>query len=493
MFHHFIFIELLAKELNEVMTDAEVVEIFSQEKDELILSFSLKNGNEFFMKASLSVKESLLSFPTSFRRARKNSVDLFASLVGKKVDSVISNTYDRSFVIHFPNEILLFKMHGTRSNILLFHKGKNESIFKSNLKKDLLLQDADLSRKIDAHSDLEVFTKILGKYVSELSEISPDSIQNLIKELRKGGFSITENGKPDIGFELITKKVETFSPVEACNLLSTRLNRKYFFEAEKQQLINTLKQDERKIVNYIDKVLLKIEDLENKRSYEEYANLIMANLHNIPNGSKLVELEDFYTGKIIEIKLNPELKPQKVAENYYRKAKNQHREKNHLRQNLEQKNRDLQIVRDQINSIENAENYKDLKFLKKNEKQKKVDESTPFHSVTFMGYSILVGKNAKQNDRLTFSHARKNDLWLHARDVAGSHVIIKNDTNKKIPDPVLEKAASLAAGYSKNSTNGLVSVSYTQKKYIRKPKGFAPGKVIMDREEVILVEPATIS
>ena len=78
---------------------------------------------------------------------------------------------------------------------------------------------------------------------------------------------------------------------------------------------------------------------------------------------------------------------------------------------------------------------------------------------------------------------------MHARDVSGSHVVIRGTQNGKVPEPILEYAATLAAAYSKNKNNSLVPVSYTLKKYVRKPKGLPPGKVIMDREEVILVKP----
>ena len=93
------------------------------------------------------------------------------------------------------------------------------------------------------------------------------------------------------------------------------------------------------------------------------------------------------------------------------------------------------------------------------------------------------------NDLLTFKYAKKTDFWLHARDVPGSHVIIRNPQNKPIPKPVIERAASLAAYYSKRQHEKLVPVQMTHRKYIRKTKDLSVGQVIVEREEVVIVEP----
>ena len=105
------------------------------------------------------------------------------------------------------------------------------------------------------------------------------------------------------------------------------------------------------------------------------------------------------------------------------------------------------------------------------------------------GYTVLVGNNAKQNDLLTLKFAKKDDLFFHAKDVSGSHVILKQISGKKVPNTTLEKTAALAAFYSKRKTDSLCPVGYTPKKYVRKPKGAAPGLVIVEREKVLLVKP----
>jgi predicted ribosome quality control (RQC) complex YloA/Tae2 family protein len=106
-----------------------------------------------------------------------------------------------------------------------------------------------------------------------------------------------------------------------------------------------------------------------------------------------------------------------------------------------------------------------------------------------MDFEIRVGKNAKANDELLrISH--KDDLWLHARDVPGSHVLVKTKKGKNTPQPVIQRAAELAAHYSRASGEKLVPVMLTERKYVRKIKGSAAGLVKVEREKTILVEPS---
>ena len=98
----------------------------------------------------------------------------------------------------------------------------------------------------------------------------------------------------------------------------------------------------------------------------------------------------------------------------------------------------------------------------------------------------MVGKSAKNNDLLTQKYTYKEDLWLHAKDVAGSHVVVKYQAGKTFPETVIEKAAQLAGWYSKRKNDSLCPVLYTPKKFVRKPKGAEPGEVIVEREKVIL-------
>ncbi len=105
------------------------------------------------------------------------------------------------------------------------------------------------------------------------------------------------------------------------------------------------------------------------------------------------------------------------------------------------------------------------------------------------GYEVLVGRGARDNDNLTFRLARPQDLWLHAGDYPGSHVIVRNPTRKEIPQRTVIEAAQLAGRFSQASEDSKVVVHYTQRKFLSKPKGAAPGLVRMSSFRSITVEP----
>jgi predicted ribosome quality control (RQC) complex YloA/Tae2 family protein len=105
------------------------------------------------------------------------------------------------------------------------------------------------------------------------------------------------------------------------------------------------------------------------------------------------------------------------------------------------------------------------------------------------GYEILVGRAAKDNDNLTFRVAQPNDLWMHAGDYPGSHVVVRNPTRKEIPQRTIIEAAQLAGRFSQASEDSRVVIHYTERKFLSKPKGAAPGLVRLSRFRSITVEP----
>src|SRR5690606_15434518 len=115
-----------------------------------------------------------------------------------------------------------------------------------------------------------------------------------------------------------------------------------------------------------------------------------------------------------------------------------------------------------------TDNHKKLEYFSKKYSAYKTSASAEeqiFRFCEYEGFKIYVGKSAENNDELTQKFAHKDDLWLHAKDVTGSHVIIRHQSGKTFPKTVLEKAASLAAFYSKRKNDSLCPVQYTQKKY----------------------------
>jgi predicted ribosome quality control (RQC) complex YloA/Tae2 family protein len=144
-------------------------------------------------------------------------------------------------------------------------------------------------------------------------------------------------------------------------------------------------------------------------------------------------------------------------------------------------------VEAELGNVETSADVEAITLMSKREKARE-EARTPFREFETNGYKIYVGKDAKNNDELTFGFAKPNDVFLHARGVSGSHVIIRNGSREYPQKQVLEFAASIAAHYSKARTSGIVPVAYTMRKFVKKAKG-QPGAVLLDREEVIYVKP----
>jgi predicted ribosome quality control (RQC) complex YloA/Tae2 family protein len=130
----------------------------------------------------------------------------------------------------------------------------------------------------------------------------------------------------------------------------------------------------------------------------------------------------------------------------------------------------------------------------KGNRQEKKSTSLPGmrHYRSSDGYEVVVGRSARDNDQLTFKVARPNDLWLHAGDYPGSHVIVRNSKREEVPHRTIIEAAQLAAKFSQASKDSKVTVHFTPRKFISKPKGAAPGLVRMSSFRSITVEPGEV-
>jgi predicted ribosome quality control (RQC) complex YloA/Tae2 family protein len=235
------------------------------------------------------------------------------------------------------------------------------------------------------------------------------------------------------------------------------------FTREKSQVQDGLERNLAKSQLYLQELEKQKVIRETNVPFEEIGNILMAYLHLIPEGESKVTLEDFYRNQPITIKLNSTLSPAANAENYYRKAKNFSKELAHWEENIARKQQEIEEIKAKLIALESVETRKGLKPFLAIALSKNTTEELPFKQFEVEGWVIWVGKNAKNNDLLTLKYAKKQDIWLHARDVSGSHVIIRNPQNKTVPAFVIEKAASLAAYFSKRQTESFCPVIVTSK------------------------------
>lgn len=518
MQNNYYFLRQLSKTLANRLVGLAFTTCFSQDKDELVLGFAGATQNddkrEFYLKAVLHPDFACLAFPDDFQRARKNSVDLFGELLGLRVQTVVQYLNERSFSLVFEQEYtLLFKMHGNRANLVLFREEEVVGLFHHKLAADNTIRLAELDRPLvqtyeaflqangQVNQLFPTFGKSLLRYLESqgLTQLPPTSqwqlIQDLLKQLENPTFFITRlNDEPMLSLVPVGDiQLETPDPLQAANAFYRLHSQLHFLEKEKKEAIRMLNRRKQQTENYLLKNHEKLEELEKGARNEQIANILMANLHQIPPRSEAVELFDFYHNQPIHIKLKKDLNAQKNAEVYYRKGKNEKIELNTLRDNTALKEQELKQIEVHIQAIEPIEQIKELrKYLKTAGLTiEKVPETPQALFKQFMceGFVIWVGRNAKNNDLLTQQYAFKEDLWLHARDVTGSHVIIKYQAGKKFSQMVIEKAAQLAAYYSKRKNDSLCPVVVTPKKFVRKPKGLPEGTVVIDKEEVLLVVP----
>jgi predicted ribosome quality control (RQC) complex YloA/Tae2 family protein len=511
--NNFYFLRQLSKSLGSVLHKSVISECFTQNKNELIVRFEPNDGS-FFIRASLQPNLSCLSFTREFNRARKNSVDLFATLIGQRVLGIRQFQNERSFGLQLTNNFtLVFKLHASRSNVLQFDSENVVDLFRNNLEADRSVNLNALDREIDW--SYETFTrnennwqqiyftfgKVVREYVAGLNfdvlttEEKWNKIQTLRSTLENPEFIISlVKGVPHLvlfPFGDVIKRVE--DPITASNEFFYAYTHQYALIQEKNHLLSFLKSKIKNGENYIAKNQSRLNDIHNHHDYKILADLIMANMHAIKPNTEKITVENFYNNnEPLEIKIKKDLTPQKNAQAYYRKAKNQHLEIGQLENAIAIKRNEIMDLESKITQVESADNLASIRLTAVAVKKSEVEnqpEILPYHEFEKSGFKIWVGRNAESNDKLTLKHSHKEDLWLHAKDVSGSHVLIKYQSGKKFPKDVIERAAQLAAYNSKRKTETLAAVVYTPKKYVRKRKGDPAGMVVVERENVIMVEP----
>lgn len=237
--------------------------------------------------------------------------------------------------------------------------------------------------------------------------------------------------------------------------------------------------------------------------YERWAHLLMAAAADVPAGADEVTLPDLFAGApgpSVTIPLDPALSAVENAQRYYDRARRTRRAREEAEERLvdtEARAREAERLLAQLRAIET---FSELEAFRKEEAaplsrftsdEEVAQDRIPFRRfVLANGYEVWVGRNARQNDLLTFRYAQKHDRWMHARGVPGSHAVLRLPHRQAEPGrPLLERAAAIAAYYSKAQGSSLVPVMVTERKYVRKPKGAPPGAVVVEREEVLLVEP----
>lgn len=318
-----------------------------------------------------------------------------------------------------------------------------------------------------------------------------------------------EDGKPldytflnieQYGSYAVVKEFESFS-----KLLDT-----FYGERDSRERMRVKSQGLTKLLtNAIDRLsrkiskqVIELKECANREQLRIFGDLLQANLYRIERGASFVDVENFYDENMatIRIKLNPTISPALNAQKYYKDYQKAKNAEQFLTEQIKIAKQELEYLDSVLDTVNRAETEKDLAqirlelteqgYLKqqKGGKQKPQSALPPMEFTTSDGFKVFVGRNNKQNDKLTMKTASKIDMWLHTKDIHGSHTIILND-GRDFSDTAILEAAQLAAYYSKARESNNVPVDYTLVRNVSKPNGAKPGMVIYVKNKTVYVAP----
>lgn len=460
------------------------------------------------------------------RPAKKSHVThFFEELQGKKISDITLAENDRFVTFYFENEAsLLFQLFGNKPNIFLIKDGLITESFKGN--DEWIGQPAPQPRKPSGPAELteklspkkaivktdpafprHLVQPVISHY--DLEEKPVSEIQTIVLKLTRAmkeqpEFRVLEDGN----LCLIPNEMLPLPNRKAFENVNDAIRYVYYRTSRERRLsskIRTIKPKIERAIQQKESALNQLQQaekgLDRAQKYEEFGHILMAHAHEtVEEGSEKITVTNFYDdNQPVEIPLKPELSIAENAQNYYEKSTKAVRSVEESKRRLKETETELAQLQDLQQSFgeiekvyefddwfdEHKAELKELGILAKTRQA----ETLPYRKTNIGKYEVWIGKNAKSNDRLT-SDAHKEDIWLHARGVSGSHVLIRMNNNKEMPPKsVILQAAAVAAWNSKSRGAGLAPVIYTKRKYITKPKGAAPGAVRVQREEVEMVQP----
>lgn len=353
-----------------------------------------------------------------------------------------------------------------------------------------------------------------------VSEISSDDISKIYREFHNLFKYIKDNVyNPCMVIDTSIDKVLDFSCINLSlfsNLsiinddIISKILENYYATKDIKDRIHQRSSDLRKSIsikldrlyNKLNKQEKELIESENAQIYKIKGELITSYIYMIEKGMESVEVANFYDPeyKNIKISLNTNFTPSENAQKYFKKYNKLKTAKKEITSQMEITKEEIDYLENIMLSIENCENLAELMDIReelgkvgylrsKNNSKKETKLTTkPHEFVSSNGFKILVGKNNKQNDHLTLKVASNEDIWMHTKNIPGSHVIIKTE-GKEVPDETIFEGAMLAAFFSKSKMSSQVPVDYTKKKNVKKPNGAKPGMVIYDTNNTIYVTP----
>lgn len=302
------------------------------------------------------------------------------------------------------------------------------------------------------------------------------------------------------GTAAVVKEAESFS----------QLLDEFYRERDKQERMRIREQDLLKLLStHSERLSRKInaqrgelEQCAGRDGLRVAGDLISAHMYQMEKGAESVELPDFYQegSPLVHIKLDPALTPSQNAQKYYKEYRKAKTAEEKLTEQIELAGKELEYLESVLDALARAETERDLAeiraelqeqgYLRKlrSKKEKPAAVSAPMKFTTSDGFTVLVGRNNRQNDRLTLKTANNNDIWFHTKNIPGSHTVLVTQ-GREPTETAMEEAALLAAQHSRAKDSSQVPVDYTQIRYVSKPQGAKPGMVIYVNYKTLYVTP----
>lgn len=294
---------------------------------------------------------------------------------------------------------------------------------------------------------------------------------------------------------------------EAMDRFFSRQEDQERFAAKQRELIKIIKAETDKLSKKLTLQNEQLQETEDAENFRLYGELITGYIYLLSPGMERAVLDNYYQpGSAVEVPLDPRFSPAENAQYYFKKYNKAKSARISIKEQIQKGQDELDYLESVLNSIDQSSALNDLQEIRSElveagylkpqpvgkNKPVKPAVSQPLSFVSGDGYTILAGRNNKQNDRLTLKLAQKDDLWLHTKNIPGSHVIVRKKPGEDVPFSTIEEAAQLAAFYSKARLSSQVPVDYTYVSQVKKPNGAKPGMVIYFQQKTIYVKPAEI-
>ena len=372
-----------------------------------------------------------------------------------------------------------------------------------------------ISKEICYRANVNEKTAISDLSNSELNSLY-NEFNNLFKDIRNNNYSpcIVVNEKVDrvVDFSCISLNLYNELKFIIKDSMSTILEDYYKTKDIKDRIHQRASDLKKSISIKLERLYHKqekqeeeLKEAENADIYKVKGELLTAYIYMIQKGMESIEVQNFYDPNYenISISLKKNLTPSENSQRYFKKYNKLKTAKKEITSQMSINKEEIDYLENILLNIENCENLAELQDIKdelislgyskasgklKSKKEIAKLTTSPHEFMSSDGVKILVGKNNKQNDHLTLRIADPDDIWMHTKNIPGSHVIIKC-AGKEVSEQTIYEGAMLAAYFSKSKMSSQVPVDYTKKKHVKKPSGSKPGMVIYETNSTMYVTP----